>query len=116
MIFAVEERKFYGHKIILGAGSPIMRQMFLEARDTACKDRDIRYSKGKSEEGVTQITLQDFKSAVFEQVLRYVKLMFFKPQMPVLSLFVDSVSYISSYALDSFTRERSTKRSAQKSS
>ena len=70
VVFSVEERKFYGHKLILGAGSATMRHMFLDAKDNSASRPSIRYSRGKSEEGVTLIMLPDIKAAVFEQVLR----------------------------------------------
>jgi len=72
VVFSVEERKFYGHKLILGAGSATMRHMFLDAKDNSASRPSIRYSRGKSEEGVTLIMLPDIKAAVFEQVLRFI--------------------------------------------
>jgi len=84
VIFVVEERRFCGHKLILGAGSPVMRRMFVDVAAgghgaeplRSLEDPEARppipYAKSKDDSGVDLITLYDLEAAVFEQILRFI--------------------------------------------
>jgi hypothetical protein len=43
--FRVEGRDFSGHKVILSAGSPVMRRMFLEGNGGADVEDEARWLK-----------------------------------------------------------------------
>jgi len=71
--FSVEGKNFSGHKLILGAGSPVMRQIFCERRTGDHELRPgIRYSNSKTEDGMTLVTFEGLTASVFQQVLRFI--------------------------------------------
>jgi len=82
--FLVEGRKFHGHRIILGAGSPLMRRIFSSAPTDADHEQqqqqqqqqqqpssEIAYST-RDVDGEAVIVLEGMKAVVFEQVLRFI--------------------------------------------